>query len=88
MGVANGMALRGMRPIVEIMFGDFLTLAADQIVNMAAKIRYMSGGQVKVPMVLRAPTGGGVQLGARRTVYRYLRLMMPSVLITDDGQRD
>ncbi|MCH7593909.1 MAG: alpha-ketoacid dehydrogenase subunit beta [Chloroflexi bacterium] len=63
-GAGVGAAVAGLRPVVELMSMSFSLVAMDQIVNMAAKIRYMSGGQVKVPMVLRAPTGGGVQLGA------------------------
>jgi pyruvate/2-oxoglutarate/acetoin dehydrogenase E1 component len=57
-GVAAGMALRGLRPIAEIMFGDFLTLAADQLVNHAAKFRWVYNDQVHVPMVVRTPMGG------------------------------
>jgi len=57
-GVASGMALRGMRPIVEIMFGDFLTLAADQLINHAAKFRWMYNDQVRVPLLVRTPMGG------------------------------
>src|SRR5262249_15385149 len=57
-GVASGMALRGLRPIAEIMFGDFLFLAADQIVNHTAKFRWMYNDQVRVPLVIRAPMGG------------------------------
>ena len=57
-GVANGLALAGMRPVLEIMFGDFILLAADQIINHAAKFEYMYGGRVKVPLVLRTPMGG------------------------------
>jgi 2-oxoisovalerate dehydrogenase E1 component len=57
-GIANGLALAGMRPIVEIMFGDFITLAADQWINHAAKFEYMYAGQVVAPMVLRTPMGG------------------------------
>ncbi len=57
-GVAAGMALRGMRPVVEIMFGDFVTLAADQIINHAAKFRWMYNDQVRVPLVVRTPMGG------------------------------
>ncbi len=57
-GVAAGMALRGLRPVVEIMFGDFITLAADQLVNHAAKFRWMYNDQVRVPLVLRTPMGG------------------------------
>jgi len=57
-GMANGMALVGMRPVAEIMFGDFTMLAADQWVNHAAKFEYMYNGQVTAPMVLRTPMGG------------------------------
>lgn len=57
-GAAAGMALRGLRPVVEIMFGDFITLAADQIINHAAKYHGMYNGQVRVPMVIRTPMGG------------------------------
>jgi len=58
-GLAAGLALRGLRPVVEIMFGDFLTLAADQIVNHIAKFSWMYNGAVSVPLVIRAPMGGG-----------------------------
>jgi pyruvate/2-oxoglutarate/acetoin dehydrogenase E1 component len=57
-GVAAGMAMRGMRPVVEIMFGDFITLAADQLINHIAKFRWMYNDQVRVPMVIRTPMGG------------------------------
>ncbi|MEJ2010996.1 MAG: transketolase C-terminal domain-containing protein [Anaerolineales bacterium] len=57
-GIGTGMALRGMRPIVEIMFGDFLMLAGDQLLNHAAKLRWMSNDQVRVPLVVRTPMGG------------------------------
>ncbi len=56
-GAAVGAAIMGMRPIVDVQYGDFLFLAMDQIVNNAAKLRYMSGGKVSVPMVMRAPVG-------------------------------
>ena len=56
-GLAVGAAMAGMRPVVDIMFGDFLTLIMDQVVNQAAKIHYMSGGKWKVPMVIRATMG-------------------------------
>src|SRR5579864_3706085 len=56
-GAAVGAAMMGMRPIVDVQYGDFLFLAMDQIVNNAAKMRYMSGGKIKVPMVMRAPVG-------------------------------
>jgi pyruvate/2-oxoglutarate/acetoin dehydrogenase E1 component len=58
-GIAVGMALRGYRPIVEIMFGDFLMLAADQLINHASKFRWMSNDRVRVPLVIRTPMGGG-----------------------------
>ena len=63
-GAGIGAASVGLRPIVELMSMSFSLVAFDQIVNMAANLRYMSGGQIKVPMVIRAPTGAGVQLGA------------------------
>ena len=63
-GAGIGAACAGLRPVVELMSMSFSLVAFDQIVNMAANIRYMSGGQIKVPMVIRAPTGAGVQLGA------------------------
>jgi len=56
-GIAVGAAMTGMRPVVDIMFGDFLTLAMDQIVNQAAKVHYMSGGKLKVPLVVRTTLG-------------------------------
>lgn len=58
-GMSVGMALRGLHPIAEIMFGDFVALAADQIVNHAAKYPAMYNGQVSVPLVIRTPMGGG-----------------------------
>ncbi len=63
-GVAAGCALGGMRPIVEIMFMDFLTLCMDQLLNHAAKYRYISNGQLKVPLVIRTAAGGGKGYGA------------------------
>jgi len=56
-GLAIGAAMMGFRPVAEVQYCDFLFCAMDQIANQAAKLRYMSGGQVKVPLVLRAPTG-------------------------------
>ncbi len=56
-GVAVGAAMAGMRPIADMQYGDFLFLAMDQLVNQAAKMTYMSGGTLKVPMVMRAPVG-------------------------------
>lgn len=57
-GVAGGMALRGLRPVVEIMFGDFVTLIADQVINSLSKFRWMYNDQVDVPVVIRTPMGG------------------------------
>jgi pyruvate/2-oxoglutarate/acetoin dehydrogenase E1 component len=56
-GAAVGAAIMGMRPIADVQYSDFLFLAMDQIVNNAAKLRYMSGGEIKVPLVMRAPVG-------------------------------
>ena len=58
-GMAVGAAMRGIRPVVELMYDDFITVAADPIINQAAKMRYMTGGQATVPMVLRLPMGAG-----------------------------
>jgi len=58
LGIATGMALRGLRPIAEIMFGDFMTLIADQLINHASKFRWMYNDQVRVPLVVRTPMGG------------------------------
>lgn len=63
-GLSVGMAMRGLRPIVEIMFGDFLTLAADQLINHAAKFPWMFNHAVQVPLVVRAPMGGRRGYGA------------------------
>jgi acetoin:2,6-dichlorophenolindophenol oxidoreductase subunit beta len=66
-GVAIGAAQAGLRPVVEIMFIDFITLALDQLVNQAAKAHYMSGGQLSVPMVLRTQGGTGGRAGAQHS---------------------
>src|SRR5438132_10038341 len=64
-GAAIGAAMQGMRPVAEIMYEDFLTIAAEQIVNQAAKHRYMSGGQVTVPVTFRTQGGAGWSPGAQ-----------------------
>ena len=66
-GVAVGAAMTGMRPVAEIMFMDFITLAMDQIVNQAAKARSMFGGQASLPLVIRAPHGGGLNAGPQHS---------------------
>ncbi|RDW20692.1 alpha-ketoacid dehydrogenase subunit beta [Oceanobacillus chungangensis] len=66
-GAAVGSALTGMRPIMELQFSDFITIALDQIVNQAAKLRYMYGGKGKVPMVVRTPSGSGTGAAAQHS---------------------
>jgi len=66
-GVAAGAAITGMRPVAEIMFGDLTALAMDQIANQAAKLRYMFGGQTRVPMVIRTPFGAGVNIASHHS---------------------
>jgi len=66
-GAAIGMAMMGLRPVIEMMTWNFSFLAVDQIINHAPKVRYFSGGQVEVPLVIRGPNGGSVQLSAQHT---------------------
>lgn len=66
-GVANGLAYGGYRPIVEFMFADFATLAADPIINMAAKARYNSNGKISLPITFILPEGGGGQSGCQHS---------------------
>ena len=66
-GTAVGAAITGMRPVAEIMFGDLTALAMDQIANQAAKIRYMFGGQVSAPLVIRTPFGAGVNIASHHS---------------------
>jgi acetoin:2,6-dichlorophenolindophenol oxidoreductase subunit beta len=66
-GGAVGAALTGMRPILELQFSDFITIAMDQLVNQAAKTRYMFGGKGKVPMVVRTPAGSGTGAAAQHS---------------------
>jgi len=81
-----GAAVLGMRPIVEIMFSDFIMLTLEQIANQAAKMRYMFGGKAKVPMVVRTPGGGGIGLAAQHSQsiegiflgFPGLKIVMPS----------
>jgi len=66
-GGAVGAAITGMRPIAEILFGDFLTCCMDPLLNQAAKLRYMTGGQVSVPLTIRTPVGSGVGMAAQHS---------------------
>ena len=66
-GAGVGAAITGMRPVVEIMFGDLTSLAMDQIANQAAKIRYMFGGQATCPLVIRTPFGAGVNIASHHS---------------------
>jgi pyruvate dehydrogenase E1 component beta subunit len=85
-GMGVGAAMTGLRPVVDIMFGDFLTLTMDQMVNQAAKVHYMSGGTWKVPMVLRTTLGATRRSGAQHSQSLHawlshvpgLKVVMPS----------
>ena len=71
-GVALGAAMMGLRPVADVQYGDFLFCAMDQVVNQVAKMRYMSGGKLTVPLVMRAPvgaTGRGAQHGQNLEAY-------------------
>ncbi len=85
-GLGVGAAMTGMRPVVDIMFGDFITLAMDQIVNQAAKVHYMSGGKLRVPLVVRTTMGATRRSGAQHSQSLYawvahipgLKVVLPS----------
>ena len=85
-GMAVGAAMTGLRPVFEVMFGDFITLVMDQLVNQAAKIHYMSAGQFRVPLVLRTAVGVGANLGPQHSQSLHawaahvpgLKVVMPS----------
>ncbi|WP_029215016.1 alpha-ketoacid dehydrogenase subunit beta [Kallotenue papyrolyticum] len=66
-GMAIGAAITGLRPVAEIQFSDFITLSADQLVNQAAKMRFMFGGKISVPLVLRTPAGSGTGAAAQHS---------------------
>src|SRR5213596_3999270 len=81
-GAGVGAAMVGLRPVVEIMTVNFSLLALDQIINCAASIRYMFGGQVKVPMVIRMPQGAGHQLGPTHShCFEAMYLHVPGLLV-------
>jgi pyruvate/2-oxoglutarate/acetoin dehydrogenase E1 component len=92
-GIANGMALRGLRPVLEIMFGDFLALCMDQILNHGAKFRTMYNNSVSVPVTIRTPMGGGRGYGPTHSQcieklfmgIPGIRIVAPS-LLCDAGQ--
>ncbi|MEA2252483.1 MAG: acetoin:2,6-dichlorophenolindophenol oxidoreductase subunit beta, partial [Solirubrobacteraceae bacterium] len=67
LGAAVGAAMAGLRPVAEIMYMDFVAVCLDPIVNQAAKLRYMTGGGVRVPIVFRTQTGGGRSAGAQHS---------------------
>src|SRR5258707_8981846 len=66
-GAGIGAAITGMRPIIELMFADFAAVTLDQIVNQAAKLRYMSGGQITIPLTIRAAQGGGAGFASQHS---------------------
>jgi len=66
-GLAVGAAMTGLRPVAEIMYVDFVTVCMDQIINQAAKLRYMSGGQFTIPLVIRSQGGGGTSEAAQHS---------------------
>lgn len=70
-GAAVGAAMGGMRPIVEFQFGDFMSVAVDQLTHQAAMLRYLTGGQVSVPLVIRLPCGGGQGAGSQHSQSLY-----------------
>lgn len=92
-GCAVGAAITGMRPIVELMFSDFISVCYDQIINQAAKMHYMFGGKVSVPMVLRTAAGGGTGAAAQHSqsleiMYAHvpgLKVVMPSTAYDAKG---
>ncbi|RJR25911.1 MAG: alpha-ketoacid dehydrogenase subunit beta [Desulfobacteraceae bacterium] len=71
LGAAVGAAMGGMRPIVEFQFGDFISVAIDQLTHQAAMLRYLTGGQVQVPIVVRLPCGGGQRCGSQHSQSLY-----------------
>ena len=92
-GMAVGAAMSGLRPVFEVMFGDFMTLIMDQLVNQAAKVGYMSAGQFSVPLVVRATMGTGSNLGPQHSQSLYawachvpgLKVAIPSTVADAKG---
>jgi 2-oxoisovalerate dehydrogenase E1 component len=86
LGGAVGAAMNGLRPVAEILFSDFLTVCADPLVNQAAKLRYMSGGQYSVPMVVRTPGGAGLGMAAQHSQsLETLFMNIPGLIIAAPG---
>ena len=85
-GGSVGAAMCGMRPVAEILFSDFITCAMDPIVNQAAKLRYMSGGQYKIPLVVRLPSGVGLAVAAQHSQSLEAMLMgIPGLIVAAPG---
>jgi pyruvate/2-oxoglutarate/acetoin dehydrogenase E1 component len=89
-GAATGAAVAGMRPVAEIQFSDFMTIAMDQVVNQAAKIRYQFGGKARVPLVVRAPIGAGLGMAAQhcQTVYGWFIQVPGLIIVAPSTPRD
>lgn len=93
LGAAVGAAIGGMRPIVELQFGDFLSVAVDQLTHQAAMLRYLSGGQLKVPLVLRLPCGAGQGAGSQHSQSLYswfvhapgIKVVLPATALDAKG---
>ena len=85
-GAAVGAAMTGMRPVAEILFSDSLTCCMDPIINQAAKLRYMSGGQYQLPLVVRTPGGAGLGMAAQHSQsWEALLTGTPGLLIVAPG---
>ena len=95
-GIGVGAAMTGMRPIVDVMFGDFITLTMDQIVNQAAKVHYMSGGKLKVPIVFRTTLGATRRSAAQHSQSLHawvshipgLKVALPSTPVRGQGAHE
>jgi len=89
-GIAVGAAMSGLRPVFEVMFGDFMTLVMDQLVNQAAKVRYMSAGSFHVPLVLRTTMGVGASLGPQHSqgFYAWAAHVPGLKVVIPSGARD
>jgi pyruvate/2-oxoglutarate/acetoin dehydrogenase E1 component len=85
-GGAVGAAMNGLRPVAEILFADFLTVCADPLINQAAKLRYMSGGQYSVPLVVRTPGGTGLGMAAQHSQsLESLFMNIPGLIVAAPG---